>query len=83
MESNLNCDEILKLIRAMKTYNLALVKYGSIELHRGTVEQTAELHVAHEKTEEQNAALDELQSFQEENLLINDPEAYEKQFANG
>lgn len=83
MECDMTCDEILKLIRAMKTYNLAYVRYGSIELHRNNHKTVPPPVKQLEAVDHSEQIEDELSDFEQENLLITDPEAYEKQFANG
>ena len=81
----MQCDEILKLIRAMKTYNLQSVEVGDVKLVRDGVEQEKPVtpqQVKEAVEEQQQLVLQELDEYEKENLLISDPEEYEKRVGN-
>ena len=81
----MQCEEILKLIRAMKTYNLQSVAVGDVKLVRDGEEQPKPItpkQVQQAQEEQQQLVLQELDEYEKENLLISDPEEYEKRVGN-
>ena len=82
----MQCDEILRLIRAMKTYNLHSVEVGDLKLLRirddGTVAPPTPEQVKQVQEEQQQLVLQEIDEYEKENLLISDPEEYEKRVGN-
>jgi hypothetical protein len=81
MSSNLTCDEILKLIRASKSYNLDYIKCGDLVISRKGDELKNDIQplAVVEDDKPSEAVLQEMEEYEKENLLISDPEAYEKQ----
>ena len=87
----MQCEEILKLIRAMKTYNVNTVRVGDLLLERGegkdvdikaAPQQGSVTQLSPAEQQEQHALQEELQEIEDENLLISDPEEYEKRVGN-
>jgi hypothetical protein len=74
----MSCEDILKLIRASKTYNLKHIKIGDLEIVRnvGDDEPVVKLELAPEVSEADTD--DEVQEYVDENLMISDPVEYEK-----
>ena len=84
MESNYAVDDILRLIRATKTFNLKFIKVGDLEICRSDIEQPQVKH--REPITELPAPPEvqqELAEYDQENLLITDPLEYEKRVGNG
>ena len=85
MVSNFTCDEILRLIRASKSFNLKLIKVGDLEIHRVDAPHTpSELSSPTLVTDpDKDISLQqELAEYDQENLLISDPVEYEKRVGN-
>ena len=84
MESNYKVDDILRLIRATKTFNLKFIKVGDLEICRSDIEQVD--HKPKEVVTELPTPPEvqqELAEYDQENLLITDPLEYEKRVGNG
>ena len=82
----LTCEEILKLIRASKSFNLQYIKYGDLHISRQAVSDrvdSADTSLQADSIEESAEVLNELEEFEKENLLITDPLEYEKKAGNG
>ena len=84
----MTCEEILKLIRATKTFNINKLQVDGLLIERGKLETPAsnqvELAVApsQDDLEEKHVLQQEIQELENENLLISDPEEYEKRVGN-
>ena len=84
----MTCEEILKLIRATKTFNINKLQVDGLLIERGKLEtppaNAVELAVAPSQDElvEKHVLEQELQEIEDENLLISDPEEYEKRVGN-
>jgi len=82
----MGCDEILRLIRAVKTYNLKYVKVEGLTLvAKGENPVTAIKLAEDPKAEEEleDAIAEEMDEYQQEQLLITDPVEYERQNMGG
>ena len=83
----MKCEEILKLIRAMKTYNLHSIQVADLKLLRHKEDELTANTATPEEVkaaveEQQQLVLQEIDEFEKENLLISDPEEYEKRVGN-
>ena len=86
-QTNFTCEEILKLIRATKTFNLDYISCAGLVISRngGKQSQVSEVGTqldpvtADVQPVTPNGVLQEVDEFERENLLIDDPEEYERQ----
>lgn len=84
MIETINTKKLSSLLKMLDRNYVTLFKLGNIEIHREIVDNGIHDSVAYDqqyidnKNEEIQNAIDELKELEEDNLMITDPEEYER-----
>jgi hypothetical protein len=83
---SIDTKKLSSILKMLEKNNITLFKMGELEIHRVIVEKQEMNKVTYERatesTKEIDEALYELQEIDDENLLITDPEEYERRQLN-
>ena len=83
-DNHINNKKLSALLKILEKNKVTLFRYGEIEIHRENVDNDVDsnvpyVQVAKKQTEaEMQEAIDELNDLEDENLMITDPEEYER-----
>lgn len=70
------------IFKILKRNNVRYFKHGDIEIHLDPPDKMKRIGKSNVTKDELEESLQELQELDDENLLINDPEAYERRMAS-
>lgn len=89
MSLDVNTRKLAAIFGMIKRNNITLFKLGELEIHREIVDNDIENSVAYVREptgttdKEIQEAIDELQDIEDDNLMISDPEEYERRLREG